>query len=53
VTKKELIDFVANKMGDQYKLRAGVVFLDAFPYTGSGKIAKKDLRAMAMKLVVE
>ncbi|XP_067211658.1 uncharacterized protein [Linepithema humile] len=50
VTEKELIDLVASKMSDQYKLRAGVIFLDTFPYTGSGKIARKDLRAMAKKL---
>jgi acyl-coenzyme A synthetase/AMP-(fatty) acid ligase len=53
VTEKELIDLVASKMSEQYKLRAGIVFLDTFPYTGSGKIARNDLRAMAKKLVVE
>ncbi|XP_029664069.1 4-coumarate--CoA ligase 1-like isoform X2 [Formica exsecta] len=53
VTKQELIDFVANNMMDQYKLRAGVIFLDTFPYTGSGKIARKDLKAMAKKLTVK
>ncbi|XP_036138311.1 4-coumarate--CoA ligase 1 [Monomorium pharaonis] len=49
-TEQELIDLVANKMMDQYKLRAGVIFLDAFPYTGSGKIARNDLKKMAKKL---
>ncbi|XP_072767551.1 luciferin 4-monooxygenase-like [Anoplolepis gracilipes] len=53
VTEQELIEFVANNMMDQYKLRAGVIFLDTFPYTSSGKIARKDLRAMAKKLAVE
>lgn len=53
VTEQELIDFVANNMMDQYKLRAGVIFLDNFPYTGSGKIARKDLKAMAKKLAKE
>ncbi|CAL1680762.1 unnamed protein product [Lasius platythorax] len=53
VTEQELIDLVANSMMDQYKLRAGVIFLDAFPYTGSGKIAKKELKIMAKKLAVE
>jgi len=37
-------------MMDHYKLRAGVIFLDSFPYTGSGKIARKDLKEMAKKL---
>ncbi|XP_025262010.1 4-coumarate--CoA ligase 1-like [Camponotus floridanus] len=50
VTEQELIDLVANNMMDQYKLRAGVIFLDTFPYTGSGKIARKELRAIAKKL---
>ncbi|XP_014487959.1 PREDICTED: 4-coumarate--CoA ligase 1-like [Dinoponera quadriceps] len=53
VTEKEIINFVANNMMDHFKLRAGVVFLDTFPYTGSGKIAKKELKAMAKKLAVQ
>ncbi|XP_032691423.1 4-coumarate--CoA ligase 1-like [Odontomachus brunneus] len=50
ITEQELIEFVANNMMDHFKLRAGVVFLDNFPYTGSGKIARKELKAMAKKL---
>lgn len=38
---------------DQYRLRAGVIFLDALPYTDTGKIARKELREMAKKLAVE
>ncbi|XP_072764909.1 uncharacterized protein [Anoplolepis gracilipes] len=53
VMEQELIDLVANNMLDQYKLRAGVIFLDAFPYTGSDKIARKELRAMAKQLAIE
>ncbi|XP_018393717.1 PREDICTED: uncharacterized protein LOC108772644 [Cyphomyrmex costatus] len=49
-TEQELIDFVAKNMMDHYKLRAGIIFLDVFPYTGSGKIARKDLKEMAKKL---
>jgi len=51
VTEQELIDFVAKNMMDHCKLRAGVIFLDNFPYTGSWKISKKELRAMAKKLM--
>ncbi|XP_018338190.1 PREDICTED: uncharacterized protein LOC108746126 [Trachymyrmex septentrionalis] len=51
VTEQELIDFVAKNMEDRCKLRGGVIFLDSFPYTGSGKISKKDLKAMTRKLV--
>ncbi|XP_018369931.1 PREDICTED: 4-coumarate--CoA ligase-like 7 [Trachymyrmex cornetzi] len=50
VTEQDLIDFVAKNMMDHYKLRAGIIFLDAFPYTGSGKIARKDLKEMTKKL---
>jgi len=51
VTKKELMDLVANNMMDTHKLRAGVVFLDTFPYTGSGKIAKIELKEIVKKLI--
>ncbi|XP_071639666.1 luciferin 4-monooxygenase-like [Temnothorax longispinosus] len=51
VTEQELIDFVANNMMDHCKLRAGVIFLESFPYTGSGKISRKDLKAITRKLV--
>jgi len=40
-------------MMDQYKLRAGVIFLNAFPRTNSGKIARKELKVMAKKLISE
>ncbi|XP_020290457.1 4-coumarate--CoA ligase-like 7 [Pseudomyrmex gracilis] len=52
VTEEDLINYVANNMTDYYKLRAGVIFLDKFPYTGSGKISKKEVNAMAKKLTV-
>ncbi|XP_011056051.1 PREDICTED: 4-coumarate--CoA ligase 1-like isoform X1 [Acromyrmex echinatior] len=50
VTEQELIDFVAKNMEDRCKLRGGVIFLNNFPCTDSGKISKKDLKAMARKL---
>jgi len=46
-----LIDFVAKNMMDNCKLRAEVIFLDSFPYTGSGKISRKDLKEMSKKLI--
>ncbi|XP_039309199.1 acetyl-coenzyme A synthetase [Solenopsis invicta] len=51
VTEQELIDFVAKNMMDIYKLRAGVIFIDRFPYTATGKMSKKDLKAMAKELL--
>lgn len=53
VMEQELIDLVANNMMDQCRLRGGVIFLNALPHTISGKIAKKELKAMAKKLAVE
>ncbi|XP_029159128.1 4-coumarate--CoA ligase 1-like isoform X2 [Nylanderia fulva] len=50
VTEQELIELVSNNMKDQYKLRARVIFLDAFPYTGSVKIARIELKTKARKL---
>jgi len=49
--EQELIDFVAKNMMDHYKLCGGVIFLSKFPYTSSGKISKKKLKMMAIKLI--
>mgnify|MGYP006282450901 CR=1 FL=1 len=43
-TEADLIDFCRTRLAG-YKLPKSVDFLAAFPMTGSGKIAKKDLRA--------
>ncbi|XP_011636485.1 4-coumarate--CoA ligase 1-like [Pogonomyrmex barbatus] len=51
VTEQELINFVANNMTDLYKLRAGVIFVDNFPYLGTGKVSKKDLKIMAKQML--
>lgn len=53
MAEQELIDLVANNMMDQCRLRGGVIFLNALPHTISGKILKKELKAMAKKLAVE
>lgn len=53
MTEQELIDLVADNMMDHYKLRAGVIFLNALPRTNTGKVMKKELRAMAKKLILE
>jgi len=44
------MDLVANNIMDTPKLHAGVVFLDTFPYTGSSKIARIQLKEIAKKL---
>lgn len=45
ITEEELQDFVASKVA-VYKKIEGVMFVDAIPKTASGKILRKDLKAM-------
>jgi 4-coumarate--CoA ligase len=40
---------VKERVADYKRLRGGVVFVDAIPKNASGKILKKDLRALAQK----
>jgi 4-coumarate--CoA ligase len=40
---------VKERVADYKRLRGGVVFVDAIPKNASGKILKKDLRAVAQK----
>ncbi|XP_063986038.1 uncharacterized protein LOC135167122 [Diachasmimorpha longicaudata] len=47
VTETDIIDLVADKLHDWMKLRGGVCFLEEMPHTASGKIAKRQLRALA------
>ncbi|XP_017763750.1 PREDICTED: 4-coumarate--CoA ligase 1-like [Eufriesea mexicana] len=52
VSAEELIKIVAGNLMDHYKLRGGVKFLPSLPHTHSGKISRKELRAMAKSLAV-
>lgn len=52
VSAEELIKIVETNLIDHYKLRGGVKFLPSLPHTHSGKIARKELRAMAKTLAV-
>ncbi|XP_043517995.1 4-coumarate--CoA ligase 1-like [Frieseomelitta varia] len=52
VSAEELIKMVASNMIDQYKLRGGVKFLPSLPHTHSGKISRKELKAIAKTLVI-
>lgn len=52
VTEQELVDMVASNLMDHYKLRGGVKFLPSLPHTNSGKISRKELKAMAKTLAV-
>ncbi|PNP51722.1 hypothetical protein THARTR1_07719 [Trichoderma harzianum] len=46
VSESELIDYVQNKVSDYKRLRGGVIFIDAIPRSPTGKILRKDLRAL-------
>ncbi|XP_043261591.1 4-coumarate--CoA ligase 1-like isoform X1 [Colletes gigas] len=52
VTAQELINKVATTLMDHCKLRGGVKFLPSLPHTHSGKVSRKELKAMAKSLVV-
>ncbi len=45
LTEQELIDWCQDKMG-KFKIPKSVIFVDAIPRTPTGKILKKDLRAI-------
>lgn len=46
---KEISDWIAGKVANHKKLRGGVVLIEAIPKSPSGKILRKDLRAMTKK----
>ncbi|XP_017787848.1 PREDICTED: 4-coumarate--CoA ligase 1-like [Habropoda laboriosa] len=52
VTAEELMQMVASNLMDHYKLRGGVKFLPKLPHTHSGKISRKELKAIAKSLAV-
>ncbi|XP_060811443.1 uncharacterized protein LOC132904738 [Bombus pascuorum] len=52
VSAEELIKMVASNLLDYYKLRGGVRFLPSLPHTQSGKISKKELKAIARAIVI-
>ena len=41
VTDDEIVEFVASQVGEMDRLRAGVVFVDDFVYTATGKINRR------------
>ncbi|KAK4651986.1 hypothetical protein QC762_607360 [Podospora pseudocomata] len=49
ITGQEIQEWVAKQVSSHKKLRGGVVFLAAVPKSPSGKILRKDLRALAKK----
>jgi 4-coumarate--CoA ligase len=49
IDEAQIESFVKERVADYKRLRGGVVFVDAIPKNASGKILKKDLRALAEK----
>jgi acyl-coenzyme A synthetase/AMP-(fatty) acid ligase len=50
---KDVSDFIASKVANHKRLRGGVVLIEAIPKSPSGKILRKDLRAMTKKEIEE
>lgn len=44
---------IADKMPDQYKLRGGVYFVNAFPMTASGKVLRRKLKEEVQRIYNE
>lgn len=47
VSAQEIQDFVKNRLANHKQLRGGVEFVAAIPKSPSGKILRKELRAIA------
>lgn len=46
ITEKEIVDFVASKVSHSKRLRGGVRFIDEIPKNLSGKILRRELKAL-------
>ena len=51
--KKDVSEWIAAKVANHKKLRGGVILIEAIPNSPSGKILRKDLRAMTKKEIEE
>ena len=50
LTSQDVIDYVAERVSTKKQLRGGVYFVSELPMTASGKIQKRFVKAMAIKL---
>jgi 4-coumarate--CoA ligase len=48
ITAEEIEAYVAERVQDRQRLRAGVKFVDAVPITPSGKVKRRDLKNMVL-----
>jgi acyl-coenzyme A synthetase/AMP-(fatty) acid ligase len=46
ISEAELVDYVQSKVSNHKRLRGGVVFINAIPRNPTGKIMRKELRAI-------
>lgn len=53
LTADEISNYVAERVQDAKNLRAGVYFVDKFPLTASGKILRRGVRDIVVKLYNE
>ena len=49
INGQQIHDYIKKSVANHKQLRGGVVFLDAIPKSPSGKILRKDLRALAKR----
>lgn len=49
ISPEEIQKWVADQVASYKKLRGGVIFIDAIPKSPSGKILRKDLRALVKR----
>lgn len=46
VSKSDILEFVDTKVAPHKRLKGGVVFIDAIPKTTTGKLLRRELKAM-------
>ena len=46
VSKSDILEFVDSKVAPHKRLKGGVVFIDAIPKTTTGKLLRRELKAM-------
>lgn len=51
-SEEELIEYVNERVDDRQKLRGGIRFVESIPMTPSGKVKRKFLRDMMVKLIM-
>jgi 4-coumarate--CoA ligase len=49
ISAEEIKDYIKDNVAGYKQLRGGVIFLDSIPKSASGKILRKDLRALAQR----